>query len=211
MILINLLPHREERRKRRKTAFFVGLGAAAVLGAVISGVWWATVQQMISSQQDRNTYLGNEIKKLDAQIRDISTLKAEIDSLKARQKAVEDLQTDRNVPVHLLNEVARQVPEGIYLNTIKQAGDVVTVAGMAQTNERVSELLRNTANNSPWLEKPELVEIKSTLPTSPNAQQRRLYDFSMRVNIKRPQAPAAAEAGASAAASMAANTLKKTP
>ena len=194
MILINLLPHREERRKRRKTAFFVGLGLAAAMGLALTGLWWGTVQQMIDSQQQRNTFLGGEIKKLDAQIRDIASLRAEIDALKARQKAVEDLQTDRNSPVHLLNEVAKQVPEGVYLGSIKQAGQVVTVAGLAQTNERVSELLRNTSTGATWLERPELVEIKATLPTSPNAQQRRLYDFSMRVNIKRPQS-AVADAG----------------
>lgn len=194
MILINLLPHREERRKRRKTAFFVGLALAAVMGLALTGLWWGTVQQMIDSQQQRNTFLGGEIKKLDAQIRDIASLRAEIDALKARQKAVEDLQTDRNIPVHLLNEVAKQVPEGVYLGSIKQAGQVVTMAGLAQTNERVSELLRNTSTGATWLERPELVEIKATLPTSPNAQQRRLYDFSMRVNIKRPQS-AVADAG----------------
>ncbi len=193
MILINLLPHREERRKRRKAAFFVGLGLAAALGAGLTGLWWGGVQQLIGAQQERNTFLTNENKKLDNQIRDIASLREEIDALKARQRAVEDLQTDRNIPVHLLNEVARQVPEGVYLSSIKQAGSVVTVAGLAQTNERVSELLRNTSTGSTWLEKPELVEIKSTLPSSPNAQQRRLYDFSMRVNIKRPQSSNPAE------------------
>ncbi len=190
MILINLLPHREAKRQRRKTAFMIGLALSALVGLAITGLWWGVVQQMISSQQGRNAFLTGEIKKLDAQIRDIANLRAEIDALKARQKSVEDLQTDRNIPVHLLNELAKQVPEGVYLTSIKQAGSTVTVVGSAQTNERVSELLRNTANSSSWLERPELVEIKSTLPSSANAQQRRLYDFSMRVSIKRPQVPA---------------------
>ena len=189
MILINLLPHREAKRARRKTAFIIGLALSALLGLAITGVWWGIVQQMIANQQDRNSFLTGEIKKLDAQIRDIANLRSEIDALKARQKSVEDLQTDRNIPVYLLNELAKQVPEGVYLTTIKQTGSSVTITGVAQTNERVSELLRNTANSSPWLERPELVEIKSTLPQSPNAQQRRLYDFSMRVSIKRPQPP----------------------
>ena len=190
MILINLLPHREAKRARRKTAFMIGLALSALVGLGITGLWWGVVQQMISAQQQRNSFLTGEIKKLDAQIRDIANLRAEIDALKARQKSVEDLQTDRNIPVHLLNELAKQVPEGVYLASIKQTGSTVLVTGTAQTNERVSELLRNTANSSPWLERPELVEIKSTLPNSPNAQQRRLYDFSMRVSIKRPQVPA---------------------
>ncbi len=198
MILINLLPHREERRKRRKAAFFAGLALAAAVGAALAGLWWGTVQQMIEAQKERNSFVSTEIKRLDAQIRDIASLRTEIDALKARQKAVEDLQTDRNIPVHLLNEIAKQVPEGVYLSSIKQAGQVVTVAGWAQTNERVSELLRNTSTGSAWLDRPELVEIKATLPTSPNAQQRRLYDFSMRVNIKRPQAPNPADAATKA-------------
>jgi type IV pilus assembly protein PilN len=95
------------------------------------------------------------------QIKDIATLRAEIEALKARQKAVEGLQTDRNIPVHLLDELVKQTPEGIYLTSVKQNGKVVLVSGMAQTNERVSEFLRNTLYNSPWLERPELVEIKT--------------------------------------------------
>ncbi|MFL6661441.1 MAG: PilN domain-containing protein, partial [Rhizobacter sp.] len=105
MILINLLPHREERRKRRKAAYFAGLGVAAAAGLAIVGLWYLVVQQMTSAQQERNAFLNGEIKKLEVQIRDIATLRAEIESLKARQKAVEDLQIDRNVPVHVLNEL----------------------------------------------------------------------------------------------------------
>ena len=191
MILINLLPHREERRKRRKVAYFAGLGAAAVFGLAVVGLWYLILLQLTSTQQDRNAFLGAEIKKLEIQIKDIATLKAEIESLKARQKAVEDLQTDRNIPVHVLNELVKQTPEGVYLTGVKQDGQVLSVAGLAQTNERVSELLRNTANNSEWLVKPELIEIRAT----PAAKDRkRMFDFSMRLTIKRPQDKAAAEA-----------------
>ena len=115
MILINLLPHREERRKRRKQAFFVGLAAAAGLGLGIVAIWYLVLQQMISAQQDRNAFLKAEITRLETQIADIATLRAEIDALKARQKVVEDFQTDRNMPVHLLNELVSQTPEGLYL------------------------------------------------------------------------------------------------
>ncbi len=198
MILINLLPHREARRLQRKRAFFVGLGLSAVAGAVVVGLWYSVLQQMTAAQESRNSFLSTEIARLDTQIKDIANLRAEIDALKARQKAVEDLQTDRNVPVHLLNELTAQTPEGVYLTSIKQAGQVVTVSGVAQTNERVSELLRNTLYNSPWLEKPELVEIKAVAVTTANREQRRLFDFSMRVTIKRPQAADAAASGASA-------------
>ena len=200
MILINLLPHREERRQRRKRAFFVGLGVAAAAGVVFAGLWYLVLQQMISSQQDRNAYLTAEIKKLEEQIKDIATLRAEIEGLKARQKAVEDLQTDRNLPVHLLNELVKQTPEGVYLTTIKQDGQVVAVNGIAQTNERVSEFLRNTAYNSAWLERPELIEIKATNVGTAGKDQTRLFDFSVTVTLKRPQDKDAAE-GAAAGAS----------
>jgi type IV pilus assembly protein PilN len=200
MILINLLPHREERRQLRKKAFFIGLGIAAAAGIAIVGIWYAVLQQMIGSQQDRNAYLKAEIKKLDEQIKDIATLKAEIEGLKARQKAVEDLQTDRNLPVHLLNELVKQTPEGVYLTTIRQNGQVVAVQGIAQTNERVSEFLRNTAYNSTWLERPELVEIKATNVSTAAREQKRLFDFSVRVTLKRPVDPAAASAPSAASA-----------
>ena len=199
MILINLLPHREEKRRQRKRSFFVGLAACALGGIAIVGIWYSVLQQMRAAQDSRNSFLTTEIARLDTQIKDIATLKAEIEALKARQKAVEDLQTDRNVPVHLLNELVKQTPEGVYLTTIRQTGQVVAIMGTAQTNERVSEFLRNTLYNSPWLEKPELVEIKAIAAAANSREQRRLFEFSMRVTIKRPQsapAPAAAASGA---------------
>ena len=204
MILINLLPHREEKRRQRKRAFFAALAASAVLGLAIAGAWYGVLQQLTSAQQARNDFLKAEITRLEAQIKDIATLRAEIEALKARQKAVEDLQTDRNVPVYLLDELVKQTPEGIYLTSVKQNGQVVLVTGMAQTNERVSEFLRNTLYNSPWLERPELVEIKTTAPAAgtaaaANRDQRRLNEFSMRLSLKRPQSPAAASAPAAAA------------
>jgi len=150
VILINLLPYREEKRKRRKTAFFVGLGVSVVLGAVVVGAGMLLLQQMTAAQASRNQFLTTEIDKLDSQIKDIANLKAEIESLKSRQRAVEDLQADRNTPVHLLNELARHTPEGVYLTAIRQADKVVTINGIAQTNERVSELLRNTATQNGW-------------------------------------------------------------
>ena len=203
MILINLLPHRQEKRRLRKRAFFISLALCAVGGAAIGLLWYSVLGQMTSAQEARNTFLKGEIAKLDLQIKDIATLRAEIDALKARQKAVEDLQTDRNVPVHLLNELVRQTPEGVYLSTIRQTGQVVAITGTAQTNERVSEFIRNTLYNSPWLEKPELVEIKAVAVTTATREQRRLFEFSMRVTLKRQQGAAAAVAGPAGAASAA--------
>ena len=201
MILINLLPHREEKRRQRKRAFFAGLGLAALLGLGVAGVWFTVLQQMTVAQVSRNDFLKTEIARLDAQVKDIATLRAEIEALKARQKSVEDLQTDRNTPVYLLDELARQTPEGVYLNTIKQTGQVVAIVGVAQTNERVSELLRNVSNST-WLERPDLVEIKAANITTAGREQRRLYEFSMRVTLKRPQGsvdPAAVPASGAAA------------
>jgi type IV pilus assembly protein PilN len=205
VILINLLPHREEKRRQRKRAFFAAMGASAVLGLAVAGAWYAVLMHLTSAQQSRNDFLKAEIGRLELQIKDIATLRAEIEALKARQKAVEGLQTDRNMPVYLLDELVKQTPEGVYLTSIKQTGQAVLVSGMAQTNERVSEFLRNTLYNSPWLEKPELVE---TVAPGAAREQRRLNEFSMRLTLKRPQAPAA-EAAAPARAASAAE--KKAP
>lgn len=192
MILINLLPHREEKRQQRKRAFFVALGVAAGVGLLVVGGWYSVLQQLQAAQAARNDLLRAENRKLDVQIKDVATLRAEIEALKARQGAVEALQTDRNVPVYLLDELAKQAPEGIFLTAIRQNGNVVTINGVAQTNERVSEFLRNTLYNSPWLETPELVEIKAANLNARDRErerdQRRLFEFTMRVSIKRPQA-----------------------
>jgi type IV pilus assembly protein PilN len=200
VILINLLPHREEKRRLRKRAFFVGLGASAIAGAAVVGIWFTALSQMTAAQVARNDFLKTEITRLEAQIKDIATLKAEIEALKARQKAVEDLQSDRNTPVYLLDELVKQTPEGVYLTSIKQSAQTVALTGVAQTNERVSEFLRNTSYNSTWLERPELVEIKAANVTTAGRDQRRLFEFSMRLTLKRAQAADAPAAPASAAA-----------
>lgn len=195
MILINLLPHREEKRRQRKRAYFASLAACAVAGVAIVGIWYTVLGQMTADQESRNAFLQAEISRLDAQIKDIATLRAEIDALNARKKAVEDLQNDRNVPVYLLNELVRQTPEGVFLTSVRQTGQVIAITGVAQTNERVSEFLRNTLYNSTWLEKPDLVEIRASNVAAGTRDQRRLFDFSMRVTIKRQQAaPATAAA-----------------
>ena len=196
MILINLLPYREERRKRRKAAFFAGLGLAGLVGAGLVVAAYLMLQFLTAEQQSHNQYIQTEISRLEAQIKDIADLKAEIESLKARQRAVEDLQTDRNTPVQLLNDVARLAPEGIYLTAIKQDAKVVTISGIAQTNERVSEFLRNVSRSSEWLEKPDLIEVKLASVTTNTRDPRRLLDFSMKVSIKTPVREAAPGASA---------------
>ena len=202
MILINLLPHREARRQQRKQAFFAGIGMAVLVGAGIVLLWYTAVNTQISTQEQHNQFLSNEIKRLDAQIADVATLKAEIAALKARQKAVEDLQADRNMPVYLLNELVKQTPDGVYLTSVKQGGQQVAITGVAQTNERISEFLRNTSSNSPWLEKPQLVEIRAqTMQVAGSRDQRRMFAFIMGVTLKRPPAPGSAASGVAGAAS----------
>lgn len=200
MILINLLPHREAARKRRREAFFATLGVSALMGGVIAGgifLWYAA---QISNQQGRNVVLQTEIKRLEGQIKDIAALQEEIAALRARQQAVEDLQADRNLPVHLLNEMVRQLPDGVYVTSMKQENQVVSIQGVAQSNERVSELLRNLSNNSPWLTKPELIEIvSSTVPLG--KEQRRVANFQMKVRLLRSSEAQKAAGGASAAVS----------
>ena len=209
MILINLLPHREVRRQQRKQAFFAGIGMAVLVGAAIVLVWYTGVKTQIDNQDERNQFLSGEIKRLDAQIADVATLKAEIAALKARQKAVEDLQADRNMPVYLLNELVKQTPEGVYLTSVKQTGQQVQVTGVAQTNERISELLRNTANNSPWLERPQLGSIRAqNVTVAGTRDQRRMFEFVVGLTLKRPPAPgAAASAATGASGAMSANAV----
>lgn len=200
MILINLLPHREAARKRRKEIFFATLGLAALAGVLICSVMYSWYLTQIESQRGRNTFLQSEITRLDEQIKDIATLQAEITSLKARQGAVEDLQGNRNLPVYLLSELVKQLPDGVYINSLKQENQTVLITGVAQSNERVSELLRNFANNSPWLSKPELVEITAGTVALSQRDQRRVSNFSMRVEIKRAGSPKDAASAASVAA-----------
>jgi type IV pilus assembly protein PilN len=212
VILINLLPHREAARKRRKEAFFVSLGAAALLGGLICGAVYVWYQAQISSQQSKNTFLQTEIKKLESQIKDVATLQAEIAALRARQQAVEDLQSDRNMPVHLLNELVKQLPDGVYVNSMKQDGSNVSLAGVAQSNERVSELLRNLANNSTWLTRPELIEIVASSVTLSPRDQRRVANFSIKTQLRRPTdvaKAASAPAGTPAPGVSAASAAKK--
>jgi type IV pilus assembly protein PilN len=200
VILINLLPHREAARKLRREMFYAALGASAFAGALIAGAVYLWFAAQISDQQSRNTMLLTETKKLEAQIKDIATLQEEIAALRARQQAVEDLQADRNIPVHLVNELVRQLPDGVYLTSMRQQGDVVGLTGVAQSNERVSELLRNLSSGSPWITRPELIEIVATNITLSPRDQRRVSSFSMRVKLnKASEAQKAASAAAAAA------------
>lgn len=183
IVRVNLLPHREQKRQRQKQAFYFLTGLSVLAGAALVLLVWSVLEGYIDNQKGRNKLVTDENRRLDAQIKEIATLRQEIEALRARQKAVEDLQADRNEPVYLLDELTRQTPEGIYLHTVKQEDRKVTITGWAASNERVSEFLRNLTNNGRYVERPELIEIKLAAQ-SPDGIQRRLFDFSMNFYMK---------------------------
>lgn len=197
MILINLLPHRELARKRRKEQFAVHALLAALTGGALAMLWHTHIQSNIDVQRARNALLQQETQKLENQIKDIAGLQTEIAALKARQAAVENLQADRNTPVHLLDELVKKLPDGVYLVSLKQENRSVQLVGVAQSQERISELLRNL-NSSEWLSRPELVEIVSTVQTLGPREQRRVANFTVRAGLMRPDTPPVSPAGAPA-------------
>jgi type IV pilus assembly protein PilN len=176
---INLLPHRAESRKRARTHFFVVAGLTAVFGAVIVLAVHTFYAEKIDAQQRRNTFLKGEIAKLDKEIAEINKLKDEIQALLARKQIIETLQADRAQTVHLLDELVRQMPEGVYLKSLSQKALRVQVVGYAQSNARVSTLMRNI-ESSPWLENPVLVEVKAS-----SVDKRRVSEFNLFFSLKR--------------------------
>lgn len=186
VILINLLPHREVTRKKRKEAFQVLMFFSILLGLLVAVLvyWW--FQQRIADQQSRNAYIRSEIAVLNQQIQEIQGLEGEITALRERQKAVEDLQSNRNLPVYLLAEIVRQLPEGVYINSIKQSGLLVEVKGVAQSNERVSEVLRNISAGTPWFSKPNLKEIVAGSVSLSPKDQRKVVNFSLDFSLVLP-------------------------
>ena len=191
---INLLPHREERRKRGRQHFAVLAGLTAALGIVIVGAGYLYISRLITTQEERNAFLKSEIAKLDKEIAEIKKLKDEIAALLARKQIIETLQADRAQTVHLLDQLVRQMPEGVYLKSVKQKGLSVNLVGYAQSNARVSTLMRNI-ESSPWLADPKLVEIKAV-----NVNKKRLSEFNMNLAVKRPQLKEAPKAPAKAPA-----------
>ena len=187
MIRINLLPHREAKRKQKQAAFVAMLAAGGIVGAAVVllvGAWNAS---RIAVQNERNLVLKQASAELDKKIGQIKTLKEEIEALKARQQAVEDLQSDRNQPVYVLDELVRQTPEGVYLKSFRQDGQRVTLNGYAQSQERVAELLRNVSGSSPWLERPNLTEVRVSTLGQGKTTGRKVVEFQMDVAIKRPR------------------------
>jgi type IV pilus assembly protein PilN len=192
VIRINLLPWREARRKAQRQHLGVLGGMVAVLGLLIVGAVHLTIATQISAQSDRNEFLKRENARLDKEIEEIKKLKTEIAALLARKQIIERLQTDRAQAVYLLQELVQQVPDGVYLRAIKQTGLKVNLVGYSQSNARVSTLMRNFAA-SPYLENPELVEIKAA-----TVSNKRVSEFNMNVSLKRTQTEEAGKAGKAA-------------
>ena len=179
MTRINLLPYREEKRKARRQQFYGLLGLVALLAGLIVFAVYTVIDGYISTHEEKNTFLKKEIAVLDKQIEEIKRLKDQTQALLARKQIIESLQQDRGEAVRLLSELAKQVPEGVYLRSLKQTGTKINIVGYAQSNARVSTLMRNI-EASPWLEQPRLLEIKAV-----SVDKKRLSEFSMDAAIKR--------------------------
>lgn len=184
MIRINLLPHREEKRKAKRQQFYALIGMVSVLAGLIVFLGYSVISGYVATQEEKNAFLKKEIAILDKQIDQIKGLKEQTQALLARKQIIEALQRDRAEAVLLLNELAKQTPEGVFLRSVKQDGQKIALGGFAQSNTRVSALMRNI-EASPWLEKPQLIETKST-----TLANRRVYEFSLNASIKRVSAPA---------------------
>ena len=182
---VNLLPHRAEKRKRAKTHFAIVSGGTAVVGLLIVGLVHSYFAERIGVQESRNTFLKSEIAKLDTEIAEINKLKEEIRALLARKQVIETLQADRAQTVHLLDELVKQMPEGVYLRSLTQKGPRISLVGYAQSNARVSTLMRNI-ESSRWLGAPELIEVKAA-----TVEKKRVSEFNLNMSLKRETAPAA--------------------
>jgi type IV pilus assembly protein PilN len=195
---INLLPHREERRKRARQHFFVLAGGTAILGILIVGLMHTFYVTRIDAQKERNAFLNSEIVKLDKDIAEIKKLRDEIAALLARKQVIETLQADRAQTVHLLDELVRQMPDGVYLRQVTQRGLRINIKGYAQSNARVSTLMRNI-DSSPWLEAPQLIEVHAA-----TVEKRRVSEFDMYLSLKRVASKDAKDQGGKAPAKPAA-------
>ncbi|OGS95454.1 MAG: fimbrial protein [Gallionellales bacterium RBG_16_56_9] len=191
MIRVNLLPHRAEKRKARQIQFIAFGVISLVLGIIVVGIVHAAISSQISYQERRNEYLKEETAKLDKQIAEIRKLREQTESLMARKTVVENLQSTRSDVVHLLDQMLRILPDGVYLRSIKQTGNKINLIGYAQSNARVSTLMR-AIEDSPWLDSPALVEIHAT-----TVNGTRVSEFTLNFNLTK-QEPAASTAPAKA-------------
>lgn len=190
MIRINLLPHREERRRALRQQFYALAGLVVVAAGAIWFLGYLLIDAMIEHQAEKNRFLKSEIAVLDKQIEEIKKLKEQTEALLQRKQVIESLQVNRSETVHFFNELARQMPSGVYLKTIKQEGQKITLTGYAQSNARVSTLMRNL-DDSPLLERPVLIEIKAA-----QVNKRRMSEFAMSIFFTRQSTAPDASGGA---------------
>ena len=189
MIRINLLPHRAEKRKAQQVQFIAFSVISVAIGVLIVGFVHVAIMTQIDNQERRNAYLNKEIVVLDKQIDEIKKLREQTKSLLARKTVVENLQSTRADVVHLMDQMLRILPDGVYLKSLKQTGNKINLVGYAQSNARVSTLMRSI-EDSPWLETPTLVVINAT-----NVSGTRLSEFTLTFNLSL-QAPPSAPAPA---------------
>jgi type IV pilus assembly protein PilN len=189
MVRINLLPHREQKRQARQRQFVSLAVGLAILGIAVVGLGHVVIAARIDNQNNRNNLLKTEIAKLDEQIKEIDRLRDQTQALLARKQVVETLQANRTEAVHLLDQLVRQLPDGVYLRTVRQNGTRVTLVGYAQSNARVSTLMRNI-ESSPWLAAPELIEIRSVA-----VDRQKVNEFTLAVQVKRAASTGDAKAG----------------
>ena len=182
MIRINLLPHRAEKRRARQVQFAALSVISVVLGALLVGFVHAAISSQVSYQERRNAYLKQETAVLDKQIEEIKKLREQTQSLLARKDAVEKLQSDRSDVVHLLDQMLRILPDGVYLKTLKQTGNKINIVGYAQSNARISTLMR-AVEDSPWLDSPALIVINAT-----SAGGTRVSEFTLTFNLTKQNA-----------------------
>ena len=189
MVRINLLPHREQKRQARQRQFVSLAVGLAILGIAVVGLGHVVIAARIDNQNNRNNLLKTEIAKLDEQIKEIDRLRDQTQALLARKQVVETLQANRTEAVHLLDQLVRQLPDGVYLRTVRQNGARVTLVGYAQSNARVSTLMRNI-ESSPWLAAPELIEIRSVA-----LDKQKVNEFTLAMQVKRAASTGEAKAG----------------
>jgi len=195
MIRINLLPHREAKRKARQQQLAILAGLTSAVALAIGGLLWVVLSAQVDNQRSRNQYLSSEIAKLDIQIESIRKIREETASLLSKKQVVESLQSNRSEPVQLLDQMLRQLPEGLYLRSIRQSGNKINVTGYTQSQARVSAFMRNI-EASPFLENPNLIEIKAVMVAGQRANEFNLDFFVKRV---KPDDKAGAKKGAPAA------------
>ena len=178
MMRINLLPHRQLKRAERQRQFGLMALMAAVLAGAVIFTGWTFLSAKKDSQIERNGRLEQAISQLEKEIADIKDLKDQISNVLERKQIVENLQTNRSQSVVILDELSRQLPEGLYLKSIKQQGNLITLEGVADTNARVATLVRNLSVSN-WMESPNLIEIKAI-----TVNGIRQNDFTLNVSLK---------------------------